>query len=85
MSDLKDKTIKGMMWSGINSFMQQTLGLLFSIVIARRLDPSDFGMVGMLTISQLLQHACKMVDWYGLLQTEKMLRISNIVLFFGLI
>lgn len=50
MSDIKDKTIKGMMWSGINSFMQQTLGLLFSIVIARRLDPSDFGMVGMLTI-----------------------------------
>ena len=79
MSDLKDKTIKGMMWSGINSFMQQTLGLLFSIVIARRLDPSDFGMVGMLTIFTAV------ATWYGLLQTEKMLRISNIVLFFGLI
>ncbi len=32
------------------SFMQQTLGLFFSIIIARRLAPSDFGMVGMLTI-----------------------------------
>lgn len=50
MSELKDKTSSGMMWSGFMSFMQQILGLGFSIVIARKLDPSDFGMVGMLTI-----------------------------------
>lgn len=50
MSELKDKTSKGMVWSGLMSFMQQILGLGFSIIIARKLDPSDFGMVGMLTI-----------------------------------
>lgn len=50
MSELKEKTSKGMMWSGLMSFMQQILGLGFSIIIARKLAPSDFGMVGMLTI-----------------------------------
>lgn len=50
MLDLKYKTSNGLMWSGIMSFLQQVLGLLFSIVIARKLNPSDFGMVGMLTI-----------------------------------
>lgn len=50
MSELKDRTSTGMMWSGIMSFLQQTLGLVFSIIIARRLDPSDFGIVGMLSI-----------------------------------
>ena len=50
MSELKEKISKGMFWSGVMSVLQQTLGLGFSIVIARRLAPSDFGMVGMLTI-----------------------------------
>ena len=50
MSDLKEKTSKGMIWSGIMSFSQQIISLGFSILIARILDPSDFGMVGMLTI-----------------------------------
>ena len=50
MSEIKDKTSKGMAWSGIMSLLQQVLGIVFSIVIARILDPSDYGMVGMLTI-----------------------------------
>lgn len=39
-----------MIWSGLMSFLQQIIGLLFSIIIARKLTPADFGMVGMLTI-----------------------------------
>ena len=50
MSELKEKTSNGMVWSGLMSFMQQILGLGFSIIIARKLAPSDYGMVGMLTI-----------------------------------
>lgn len=50
MSKLKDITSKGMIWSGMMSFIQQILSLIFSIIIARRLTPSDFGMVGMLSI-----------------------------------
>ena len=50
MSDLKHKTSKGMLWSGLMSLLQQVLGLVFLVVIARKLGPTDFGMVGMLTI-----------------------------------
>ena len=50
MSELKDKASTGMMWSGLMSFCQQIIGLGFSIIIARKLNPSDFGMIGTLTI-----------------------------------
>lgn len=50
MAELKDKTKNGLFWSGLMSLMQQVFGLAFSIIIARKLNPSDYGMVGMLTI-----------------------------------
>lgn len=50
MSDLKNKTIRGLFWGGMSSLVQQAIGLLFSIIIARRLSPEDYGIVGMLAI-----------------------------------
>ena len=47
---LKEKTAKGLFWGGISSGVQQLLGAVFGIVLARILDPSDYGMVGMLAI-----------------------------------
>lgn len=49
-STLKQKTISGMIWVGVQKF--GTLGITFlsNIVLARLLTPSDYGMVGMLTI-----------------------------------
>lgn len=50
MSELKNKTIKGIFWSGAFSIINQGLALFFSIIIARLLSPSDYGMTAMLTI-----------------------------------
>lgn len=47
---LKQKTVSGMLWVGVQKF--GTLGITFlsNIVLARLLTPSDYGMVGMLAI-----------------------------------
>lgn len=51
---LKEKTAKGLLWGGISNGAQQLLNLIFGIFLARLLSPSDYGMVGMLTIFSLI-------------------------------
>lgn len=51
---LKEKTANGLLWGGINNGAQQLLNLVFGIFLARLLSPSDYGMVGMLTIFSLI-------------------------------
>jgi len=48
--NLKSKIAGGMKWTGLESFVNTGLGFLIGIVIARRLSPSDYGVMGMLTI-----------------------------------
>jgi len=47
---LKRKTVKGVVWSAVERFSVQGVQFLVTLVIARILDPKDFGLVGMLTI-----------------------------------
>lgn len=47
---LKEKTAKGLFWGGLSNGLQQLLGLLFGIFLARILSQDDYGMVGMLAI-----------------------------------
>lgn len=47
---VKNKVIRGVAWSAIEKFVRQGLMTLFSILIARQLSPSDYGMVAMLNI-----------------------------------
>ena len=51
---LKEKTAKGLFWGGLNSMVQQLLGVLFGIVLGRLLDQSDFGMIAMISIFSLV-------------------------------
>ena len=51
---LKDKTAKGLLWGAVNNGAQQVLSLVFGIVLARLLNPGDYGMVGMLAIFSLI-------------------------------
>lgn len=51
---LKEKTAKGLLWGGISNGAQQVLNLVFGIFLARLLSPSDYGMIGMLTIFSLI-------------------------------
>lgn len=47
---LKDKTAKGLFWGGVSNGVQQLLGMLFGIYLARVLNAEDYGLVGMLAI-----------------------------------
>lgn len=48
--NLKNKTVKGVFWSSVERFSVQGVQFLVMLVIARLLDPKDFGLVGMLAI-----------------------------------
>lgn len=50
MSSLKDKTIKGVIWSAVDRFSAQGIQFVFSILIARLLVPEDYGVIAMLGI-----------------------------------
>lgn len=50
MSSLKDKTVKGVIWSAVDRFSAQGIQFVFSILIARLLVPEDYGVVAMLNI-----------------------------------
>ena len=50
MSDLGKKTISGILWSGIERLLVQGIQFILGIVLARLLLPSDYGLIGMLTI-----------------------------------
>lgn len=50
MSSLKDKTVKGVIWSAVDRFSAQGIQFVFSILIARLLLPEDYGVVAMLNI-----------------------------------
>lgn len=50
MSELKDKTVKGVFWSAVDRFSAKGIQFVFSILIARLLMPEDYGMIAMLGI-----------------------------------
>lgn len=47
---LKEKTVNGIIWSAIDRFSTQGIQFIFSILIARLLMPSDYGVIAMLGI-----------------------------------
>lgn len=48
--NLKKKTTKGLVWSAIERFSVQGVQFLVMIIMARMLNPGDYGLVGMLAI-----------------------------------
>lgn len=49
-NSLKDKTISALIWTALDTVVVKAVGLVISIVIARLLSPSDYGVIGMLAI-----------------------------------
>ena len=47
---LKEKTAKGLFWGGISNGVQQFFSILFGLALARLLNASDYGMIGMLGV-----------------------------------
>ena len=54
---LKSKTAKGLLWGGLSNALFQIIGLFFGIYLSRLLEPSDYGMVGMITIFSVIASA----------------------------
>ncbi len=50
MDSTTKRTVKGMVWSVIDRFAGQGVQFLMSIIIARLVLPSDYGLIAMLTI-----------------------------------
>mgnify|MGYP003437796019 FL=1 len=47
---LKDKTVKGTMWSAADAFLGQGVTFLVGIVLARMLSPNENGLSGICLI-----------------------------------
>ena len=47
---LRDKTVKGVAWSGIDNVAQMGVSFIVSIELARLLTPDDYGLIGIITI-----------------------------------
>lgn len=54
---LKSKAAKGFLVGGFSNGLQQIFGAVFGIFLARILTPSDYGMVGMITIFSVIASA----------------------------
>ena len=50
MSSLKQKTTSGLFWGFIDNFSKLGLTFVIGIILARLLEPSDFGLIGMVAI-----------------------------------
>jgi len=57
MSTLKQKTMNGMFWTVSERISLQAVQLVVSIIIARVLEPSEFGLISMLAIFTALAQA----------------------------
>ena len=47
---LKQKTISGVLWSSVDNFAKQGIVFVVGIILARLLEPEDFGLIGMIAI-----------------------------------
>ena len=54
---LKEKTAQGFLWGALNNGAMQVLNAVFGIVLARKLDQADYGLIGMLTIFTLIANS----------------------------
>lgn len=49
-TSLKDKAVKGALWTGLEKLFRQIAQFAIGIVLARLLQPEDYGVIGMLTV-----------------------------------
>ena len=47
---IKKKTVKGLLWSGIEKMAYEIIQFVIGIVLARLLSPDDYGTIGLITV-----------------------------------
>jgi O-antigen/teichoic acid export membrane protein len=50
MNSLKAKTVNGILWSIIENFVSKGLLFVIGVILARLLSPTEFGLIGMITV-----------------------------------
>lgn len=50
MEDLKQQTVKSVVWSAVERFGYQGIQFIITIIMARLLLPEEFGLIAMLSI-----------------------------------
>lgn len=73
---LKEKTVKGVLWSSIDRFSTQGISFIFSILIARLLLPSDYGVIAMLGIFMAVSQ-CFIDSGFGTVLVRKLDRTET--------
>ena len=82
---LKEKTAKGLFWGGLSNGVQQVLNLVFGLMLARILDASDYGMVGMLAIFSAIASTIQESGLLQHLQIKRKYGMRIIMPYFGLV
>lgn len=54
---LKQKTVNGLIWSFVDNFASQGIGFVVGVILARLLSPSEFGLIGMITVFVAISQA----------------------------
>lgn len=49
-SELKQKTVNGVLWNSINNFSVRGIQFLLMLIMARLLSPGDYGTIGLITV-----------------------------------
>lgn len=52
--NLKDKTVKGTIWSAADTFLAQGVSFIVGLVLARLLSPDEYGLIGIVTIFTMI-------------------------------
>ena len=71
---IKKKAVSGAFWTTIQTFSSQGIGFIVSIILARLLEPEQFGLIGMLGVVMALSNT---IINGGL--TQSLIRSSNLV------
>lgn len=54
MSNLKDKSVIAVLWNSAGGVLMIGISLIFSIILARLLDPADFGVIAIIMVVYIL-------------------------------
>ncbi len=57
VDSVRSKLVHGMFWNALEKFLLQGVTFFIGIILARLLSPSDFGLIGMLTVFLLVINA----------------------------
>lgn len=96
-NNVRSQLVHGLFWNAIEKFLLQGVSFIFGIILARLLSPSDFGLIGMLTVflavlgsfvdsglsNALVQkHNCSKIDYSTVFTVNMVMSVTVAVILF---